>query len=480
MTDIILEIFRAVILAGIVIFLWNSGRNRFERFRKGWNLIITGFCLLLFGSILDISDNFESLNPYIVIGDTETEAVLEKFVGFLGGFIFLAIGFFKWVPGVQAMSELVDVRTHDLQEANKSLEKSRESFEALAENLPIFISLKDTEGRFQFVNKSFKDWLCVNSEDIVGKTVYDIYPKHQADEFAALDEETIISGKVMSREVDLSYPDGQIRTVISTRFPVLSSDGEVIGLGTTNFDLTQLRRAERVKHEFLSTISHELRTPLTSIKGALGLIKSGSAGQVTDDVQSMLSIAYTNSDRLQALINDILDIEKIESGNLEYNMKQVDIISLVDEAIVANTGYGDELGITFVKGVMETDALVFGDKDRLIQVLSNLMSNAAKFSPVGKQVELSVTSDQDNIRIAVKDEGAGVPEEFRKIIFEKFTQGDSSDTRQKGGTGLGLSISKTIVEQHDGTIGFDSTVGVGTTFFFTLPVLTSAQTTENK
>jgi len=468
--DIILEIFRAVILAATVIFLWDSGRRRFEQPQNGWNFIITGFCLLLFGSILDVSNNFESPNPYIILGNTKTEAFLEKFIGFSGGFLVLAIGLFKWLSNLQATSERAETHARCLQEANRSLQKRREFFEALANNLPIFISLKDTEGRFQFVNQSFKDWVCVDSDDIVGKTVYDIYPENQASGFAALDQEAINRRDVISREVDLSYPDGQTRTVISTRFPVVSSMDDVMGLGTINFDITKLRRAEKVKHEFLSTVSHELRTPLTSIKGALGLIRSGSAGQISTDVQSMLDIAYTNSDRLLLLINDILDMEKIESGKLDYDMKIIDIVSLVDEAIVANSGYGDELGVTFHKTDMETEALVRGDKDRLIQVLSNLMSNAAKFSPSGEPVELSVSRDEVSVRISVRDQGSGVPDEFRKIIFEKFTQGDSSDTRQKGGTGLGLSIAKMIVKQHGGTIGFDSKPGIGTTFFFTLPL----------
>ena len=470
MTDIVLETIRAIVLAGILIFLWNSGRNRFSQTRKGWNFILLGFGLLFFGSVLDISDNFESLTPFIVIGDTETEAFLEKFVGFLGGFIFLAVGLFKWIPGVEGLSELVDNRTRELQVANTSLERSRESFEALADNLPVFISLKDSEGRFQFVNKSFEDWVCVNSDDIIGKTVYDIYPEKQAIEFAARDREAIDSQSVVSREIDISYPDGNTRTVVSTRFPVLSSTGEPIGLGTINFDVTERKLAEKAKDEFISTVSHELRTPLTSIKGSLGLIKSGVSGPLPDELQSMVDIAHTNSERLVALINDILDIEKFEANNMAFHMKPMEVVSLIEEAVEANKGYGEKYGVTFVTADMEKEISVEGDKDRLMQVLSNLMSNAAKFSPAGGQVELSVTRHDKDIRIAVKDNGSGIPEEFRDAVFEKFTQFDSSDTRQVGGTGLGLSIAKAIVERHGGAINYNSKVDVGSTFFFTLPV----------
>ncbi|MBT7138072.1 MAG: PAS domain-containing protein [Rhodospirillaceae bacterium] len=471
MTDTILETIRALVLLGIVFFLWNAGRNRFEQSRRGWNLIITGFGLLLFGSILDISDNFENLNSFIIIGDTETEAFLEKFVGFLGGFVFLAIGLFKWIPGVQALSDLVNQRTLELQETNTSLEKNRESLEVLADNLPVFISLKDTEGRFQFVNKCFKDWVCVSNDDIIGKTVYDIYPEEQAIEFSAKDREAIDNNFVLSQEVELSYPDGKTRSVISTRFPVSSSTDTVIGLGTINFDITKHKVAERLKNEFISTVSHELRTPLTSIKGSLGLIKSGTVGELPAEFLSMLNIAYDNSDRLVLLINDILDMEKIEAGKMLFQMKPTDISSLLEEAIEANKGFGDEHGISFVHLGTANQFLVDADKDRLMQVLSNLMSNAAKFSPPGGRVELAAVRDNGIIRIAVKDNGPGIPEEFRDTIFEKFSQADSSDTRQKGGTGLGLSITKAIVEEHGGTIDFHSEAGVGCTFFFTLPIL---------
>ena len=228
--------------------------------------------------------------------------------------------------------------------------------------------------------------------------------------------------------------------------------------------------ANEAKSEFLSTMSHELRTPLTSIKGALGLVQGHMAHQLPTEARSMIDMAYTNSNRLEQLINDILDVEKIEAGVMGLTMEELDLVHLVDDAIIANKGYGDECGVTFVKADMANTARVNGDLHRLMQVLSNLMSNAAKFSPNGEQVLLSVTVDDASVRVSVKDNGIGIPESFRKTIFDKFTQVDSSDTKQKQGTGLGLSISKSIIELHGGSIGFQSEEGVGTTFFFILPV----------
>jgi len=359
LTDIILETVRASVLLGILVFLWLSGRHRFEQLRNGWRQIIVGFGLLLFGSLLDISDNFEALNPFIVIGDTETEAFLEKFVGFLGGFVFLAIGLIKWIPGVQVMSDLVDARTKDLQQINAVLQS----------------------------------------------------------------------------------------------------------------EIEERKRAEKVKQEFISTVSHELRTPLTSIKGSLGLLKSGTLNEHPDKLQSMIDVAYDNSERLVHLINDILDIEKIDAGEMVYQLEPIDAVGLVEGAIEANKGFGSEHGVFFVKSGTDEKILINGDKDRLMQVMSNLMSNAAKFSPAGEHVELSVSRQGETARFAVKDYGPGIPEEYRASLFEKFTQVDSSDTREKGGTGLGLSITEAIVEQHGGALDFESVIGVGTTFFFTLPIL---------
>lgn len=271
MTDIVLETVRALVLFGIVVFLWISGRNRFVKFRNGWNLIIIGFGLLLFGSILDISDNFEILNPYIIIGNTEVEAFLEKFVGFLGGFVFLAVGLFKWIPKVQSLSDLVDSRTRELLEKNEKL---------ILEN-------------------------------------------------------------------------------------------------------AERKKAERIKQEFISTVSHELRTPLTSIKGALSLIQSGAISKLPDELTSMIDIASNNSDRLMLLINDILDMEKLDSGMMKLHIKPLDVVSLLNDAIEANKGYGDDHNITFARLADGGQVLINGDKDRLMQVMSNLMSNAAKFSPDG-------------------------------------------------------------------------------------------------
>jgi signal transduction histidine kinase/DNA-binding response OmpR family regulator len=228
---------------------------------------------------------------------------------------------------------------------------------------------------------------------------------------------------------------------------------------------------DKAKSEFISTVSHELRTPLTSIKGALGLMRSGSFDEQPNKLRPMLDIAYNNSERLVALINDILDMEKIEAGMLRFMMQPTDLASLLEEAVEANQSYGDKYDVTFTCSGTDEPLLVNGDKDRLMQVLANLFSNAAKFSPRGGQVEVSLLREGDWARIAVKDSGNGIPEAARETIFEKFTQADSSDQRQMGGTGLGLSIAKMMVEKLDGAVSFTTEVGKGTTFYVDIPML---------
>lgn len=225
----------------------------------------------------------------------------------------------------------------------------------------------------------------------------------------------------------------------------------------------------RAKSEFIATVSHELRSPLTSIKGVLGLIKAKAFDKDPDKLYSMVNIAYANCDRLNLLITDILNREKLEAGMMDFHMHPTDLSALVKEAVEANRGYGFEYGVSFVCTDIKEPLMVCADSERLMQVMANLLSNAAKFSPRGEKVEASVVRNDKNIRIAVKDYGRGIPEEAQETLFDRFTQVNSSNLRTKGGTGLGLSIIKEIVNAHNGIVSFTSEVGKGTTFYVDLP-----------
>ncbi|MDX8404754.1 MAG: PAS domain S-box protein [Mariprofundus sp.] len=240
-------------------------------------------------------------------------------------------------------------------------------------------------------------------------------------------------------------------------------------------DITERKRIEQMQKEFISTVSHELRTPLTSIRGSLGLVLGGITGELPEKAKALLTIANNNSERLIDLINDILDMEKITAGKMQFDYKVVDLIPIIQRAVESNKGYGDQLHVSF-ELITPSDEVVLVriDEKRMDQVMSNLLSNAAKYSPAHDRVEIAIEPSEKSVRIRVHDHGKGIPEAFRSRIFSKFAQADSSDTRQKGGTGLGLSITRAIAEQHGGSIGFDSGEGRGTTFYVDLPIYCEA------
>lgn len=235
-------------------------------------------------------------------------------------------------------------------------------------------------------------------------------------------------------------------------------------------DVTERRRVEQMKNEFVSTVSHELRTPLTSIAGSLGLLAGGAAGALPERAAKLIKIAHGNSERLVRLINDILDIEKIESGKMTFDIRPTPLRHLLEQAIQSNQAYAAEFGVhTKLDDHGAEGATVLADPDRLMQVVINLLSNAAKFSPAGGAVTVAVRRAGKSYRIAVRDQGTGIPEAFKERIFSKFAQADSSDTRAKGGTGLGLSIVKEIVARHNGTVTFTSEPDEGTEFVVEIP-----------
>lgn len=238
-------------------------------------------------------------------------------------------------------------------------------------------------------------------------------------------------------------------------------------------DISERRRVEAMKDAFVSTVSHELRTPLTSIAGSLGLLAGGAAGELPEKASRLIGIAHSNSQRLVRLINDILDVEKLESGRQPMTMEVLDLRDVARRSVEGVQGYADQLGVVLSLGEGEP-APVRGDMDRLIQVVTNLLSNAAKFSPSGGEVSVGVNPETRIARLSVTDRGPGIPDAFRARIFGKFAQADASDARAKGGTGLGLAIAREIAERHGGRLWFESQEGEGATFHLDLPLWSDA------
>ena len=280
----------------------------------------------------------------------------------------------------------------------------------------------------------------------------------------------IASASRFDAQFRIIRPDGQERVIRSTALVGVDDAGIAVRMTGVNWDITDLKKTERLKSEFVSTVSHELRTPLTSIQGSLGLLCGTVSSTLPASAKKLLDVARRNSDRLGLLINDLLDMEKIEAGKLHFERTRQPIMPLIEQSLEANAGYAVSYGVKFQLTQRAPHAHACVDANRLLQVMANLLSNAAKFSPAGEAVEVSVTAEAGRVRIAVSDRGPGVAAEFRDSIFQKFRQADATDTRARSGTGLGLAISKAIVEGMEGDIGFQTDMGVGSVFYFELPV----------
>jgi CheY-like chemotaxis protein len=229
-------------------------------------------------------------------------------------------------------------------------------------------------------------------------------------------------------------------------------------------------------------VSHELRTPLTSIRGSLGLVLGVRAHELSEKVKSLIEIAYNNCERLVLLINDILDIDKIASGHMRFDFRSESLAAVTQQAVQANEAYARKFDVRIDLQPIDERIQVKVDAARYIQVLSNLLSNAAKFSSTGGSIQVKAEANGEHVRVSVEDHGSGIPEEFQSRIFGKFSQADASASRQKGGTGLGLHITKQLVERMNGRVGFTTEVGKGTTFWVEFPIvaLSVATTRESE
>jgi PAS domain S-box-containing protein len=270
-------------------------------------------------------------------------------------------------------------------------------------------------------------------------------------------------------------PEASIRHIKMSAHVERNMQGNPLRLVGVSWDVTELKRVERMKSEFVSTVSHELRTPLTSLRGSLGLLVGGALDRYPERAHSMIQLAARNADRLALLIDDLLDLEKMEAGKMRFEIAPVDLVTVIRQGVETNDGLTQRYAVRFAfDAPLAASIKVNADPYRVQQVLSNLLSNAAKFSPQGSEVRIAVQPSAGLVRVAVIDQGSGVPNEFLPRLFEKFSQADSSDSRSKGGTGLGLAVCKAIIDALGGTIGYESTYPRGATFFFELPIASSS------
>lgn len=334
----------------------------------------------------------------------------------------------------------------------------------------------DPDGRIESINRAGERMFGYQPAQLLGhhvQRVLDLRRDDEGDFIGRLEtrREALVAGVV--KELTAHRADG-------SRFPADVALGVMAlpdGMHVVAMirDISDRKRTEQLKNEFVSTVSHELRTPLTSIAGSLGLLAGGAVGILPPKGARLIEIAHANCHRLVRLINDILDIEKIESGELRFHMACVAMAELVARSVEGLRGYAEQHGVR-IDLIGETPAaLVHADPDRIVQVVTNVVSNAVKFSPAQGVVEVAMACGDGFVRLSVRDHGPGVPDDFRDRIFSKFAQADSTDTRRKGGTGLGLAISKEIADRHGGRIWFESRPGLGATFHLDLPLDAAAQ-----
>lgn len=351
-------------------------------------------------------------------------------------------------------------------QAEKSLQRSEEQLRLITDGLPVLIAYVDKQQRYLYNNRTYETWFGKPRSALLGLHLKELLGKDDYQQVLPYIK-TVLAGEPVTFEMESLKTSNNCRWISATYIPDFDTDNEVRGFFAMIEDITNRKEIERMKSEFVSIASHEMRTPLTSIHGTLELLNIGRLGELAPEGQAIAKMALRNSDRLIHLINDILDLERMESSQENIERKLCDSAELVRQAIDTVNSMAQEQQI-----VLQNDAKsleLWGDSDRLLQTLINLLGNAIKFSRPGGTVWITCDREAENILFAIKDRGRGIPQDKLETIFERFQQVDASDSRQKGGTGLGLAICRHIVQQHGGKIWAESVYGEGSTFFFTIP-----------
>jgi PAS domain S-box-containing protein len=370
------------------------------------------------------------------------------------------------VGGIVMFTEVITARKL----AEASLRTSEEMIRAAMDRAPIGKALVQPDGRFIKVNPALCQLLGYTEAELLANDLQSI--THPEDVHADLDNvRALLDGRLSNYQTEKRYyhRDGRViwaqLSVSIVRKPGGGGDFLVAQIQ----DITERKAIDRIKDDFVSVVSHELRTPLTSIRAAIGLINGMREVELPTAVRRLVDISSANCERLVMLVNDILDLDKIASGHMRFDLSDHSLAAITQRAVQSNEAYARKLDVRIVTEAINPDIVVYVDAERYAQVLSNLLSNAAKFSPAQAEIEVGAELRGNSVRVFVRDHGAGIPEEFRGRIFGKFSQADSSASRQKGGTGLGLHITRQLVERMHGTIGFVSQVGLGTTFWVEFP-----------
>jgi PAS domain S-box-containing protein len=366
-------------------------------------------------------------------------------------------------------------------ESRRRVEAAHADLLAMLETTPAALMIFDLDGSVRLRNRAATEVLGIEPQNPELRKNYWGRFKRVAKDGSIIPPDQWISARalrgetVSNHELEIHHPDGRVYPIIASGAPLKNELGHVTGAVVAFQDISRLREVDRMKEEFVSIVSHELRTPLTSIRGSIQLVL-GEQGSVPDpEHRTLLQIALNNCERLVRIINDILDVSKIESGNVTLHKRAVNVAELVRQSVdvVASPARNAEVRLDVRLPADLRPVMV--DQDRIVQALVNLLSNAVKFAPSGSTVTVAAMAFDQTVAVSVSDEGEGIAPENLSRLFRKFQQVDSSSSRRKGGTGLGLAITKALVEQHGGRIFVDSELNKGTRFSITLPLATAEE-----
>ncbi len=391
--------------------------------------------------------------------------------------------------------ELVAQRTAKLRQVNQNLQqeiqvrleteaalrRSEEQLRLVANGLPVLIAYVDKQQHYRFNNEAYQTWLGLSPQEIFDCHLSQV---HGTKEYKEIQQyiDQVLSGETVTYERDLLLQDESVHSLSVTYIPHFDeskTQKKIQGFFALTSDISDRKAIERMKDEFISVVSHELRTPLTSIHSSLKILATGKLGNLSTRGQRMLQIADEQTERLVRLVNNVLDLQRIQSGKVRMNKKACHARELIVEAVQTMQTMAQEQKVKLI--IMNSlDFTVWADHDYIVQTLTNLLSNAIKFSPPHRSIWLSAIQEKSQrknpplqsipyITFIVQDQGQGIPQEGLEAIFERFQQVDSSDSRKKGGTGLGLAICRQIVEEHGGQIWAESDLDKGSRFYFTLP-----------